>query len=175
MFKEERTDSKFEWSMIGDIADGRPNLGSNMDVATYRLMQFTLRDVMIGRFGVKEADRVLYEAGELAGREFCKALVSPTEDLNAFLKQVQDLLSDLKIGILRVEKIDLAENQFTVTVAEDLDCSGLINCEETICTYDEGFLGGLLSQYTGGKFTATEVDCWCTGSRVCRFEIKPAA
>jgi predicted hydrocarbon binding protein len=175
MFKEERDQTRFEWNMIGDIAEGRPNLGSTMDVASYRLMQFTLRDVMIQRFGAGEADRVLYEAGELAGREFCKALITPTGDLNAFLKEAQKLLSDLKIGILRVEKMDLDQKTFTLTVAEDLDCSGLMNCDETVCTYDEGFIGGLLSQHTGTPFNAREVDCWCTGSRICRFEVKPAA
>lgn len=175
MFKEERAEARFDWSMIGDIAAGRPNLGSTMDVATYRLMQFTLRDVMIKQFGAESADRVLYEAGELAGREFCKALVTPTDDLSSFLKEVRDLLSDLKIGILRVEKMDLPGKTFTLTMAEDLDCSGLINCDETICTYDEGFIGGLLSQHIGTEFEAKEVDCWCTGSRICRFEVRPAS
>ena len=58
---------------------------------------------------------------------------------------------------------------FTLTVAEDLDCSGLPVSDETICTYDEGFLSGLLSEYTGGHFDVKEVDCWCSGDRVCRF------
>jgi predicted hydrocarbon binding protein len=174
MFVEERDQPKFEWSMIGDIKEGRPNLGSTMDVAVYRLMQFTLRDVMIQKFGVEAADQVLFEAGELAGREFCKALVTPTDDVNAFLKQVQDLLKDLKIGILRAESYDPEKRKFVLTVAEDLDCSGLIVCDETICTYDEGFLSGLLTQHTGAEFSAKEVDCWCSGDRVCRFEVEPA-
>ena len=175
MFKEERETAQFEWSMIGDIGQGRPNLGSTMDVAVYRLMQFTLRDVMIRNFGVDTADRILYEAGELAGREFCKAMVTPTDDLKAFLVEVQRLLEDLKIGILRLETFDVQSGCLTLTVAEDLDCSGLIACDETICTYDEGFLSGLLSQQTGREFEATEVDCWCNGDRVCRFEVKPAS
>ena len=50
MFKEERENSMFEWNMIGDIHEGRPNLGNTMDVAVYRLMQFTLRDVIIKNF-----------------------------------------------------------------------------------------------------------------------------
>jgi len=47
--------------------------------------------------------------------------------------------------------------------------------DETICTYDEGFISGLLSEYTGKKFSAKEVDCWCSGDRVCRFEAKSVA
>ena len=50
MFKEEREELEFDWSMIGNIGDGRPNLGPTMDVSVYRLMQFTLRDVLIKRF-----------------------------------------------------------------------------------------------------------------------------
>jgi len=175
MFKEERGAALFEWSMIGDIGEGRPNLGPTMDVAVYRLMQFTMRDVLIARYGVEAADIVLYTAGELAGKEFCKALIEPGLDLRAFLQQVQTQLETLKIGILRVERFDLDTMEGAVTVAEDLDCSGLMVCEETICTYDEGFLSGLMSQYTGIPFTATEVDCWCSGDRVCRFEIHPAS
>ena len=47
MFKEEREELKFDWSMIGNIEEGRPNLGSTIDLSVYRLMQFTLRDVLI--------------------------------------------------------------------------------------------------------------------------------
>lgn len=173
MFKEERDESRFDWTMIGDIAKGRPNLGGEVNVAVYRLMQFTLRDVMIEKYGVEAADRLFYAAGELAGREFYKALVPKTDDFRSFLEKVQKLLQDLNIGILRVEQDDLAQLKFTMTVAEDLDCSGLAVCDETICTYDEGFLAGLLGEHTGVKFRAREVDCWCSGARVCRFEIEP--
>ncbi|MBF0101203.1 MAG: 4-vinyl reductase [Desulfobacterales bacterium] len=173
MFKEEREESMFDWNMIGDIGDGRPNLGGSMDVAVYRLMQFTLRDVIIQEFDAATADRIYYKAGELAGREFCKALVNKQADFNAFVTQVQELLSNLKIGILRVEKSDLVNMKLTLTVAEDLDCSGLPVCNETICTYDEGFISGLLEEYSGKQFEVKEVDCWCSGDRVCRFDVKP--
>lgn len=55
MFKEERRELMFDWSMLGDIGEGRPNLGMTMNVAVYRLMQFTLRDVLIREYGVAEA------------------------------------------------------------------------------------------------------------------------
>lgn len=175
MFKEEREESLFDWSMIGDIGKGRPNLGSSMDVAVYRLMQFTLRDVIIQEFDVKSAERIYYKAGELAGRELFKNLITQKSDFNAFIKELTDLLTKLKIGILRVEKADFEKMEFTLTVAEDLDCSGLPVCEETICTYDEGFISGLLLEFSGKKFDVKEVDCWCSGDRVCRFEVKPEA
>ena len=85
------------------------------------------------------------------------------------------MLKKLKIGILRIEEADLEKMKFTLTVAEDLDCSGLPASDETICTYDEGFISGLLSEYTGKNFSAKEVDCWCSGDRVCRFKAESIA
>jgi len=175
MFKEERDDSMFDWSMIGNIAEGRPNLGATMDVTVYRLMQFTLRDVIIQEFDTATADRLYFKAGELAGRELYKNAITQKTDFGAFIKELQELLSALKIGILRIEKSDMEKLEFTLTVAEDLDCSGLPVCDEEICTYDEGFIGGLLESFTGKKFDVKEVDCWCSGDRVCRFDVKPAA
>ena len=69
MFKEEREESQFAWSMLGDIEEGRPNLGPMVHVAVYRLMQFTLRDTLIRDFGVEDADRIFFEAGKKAGGE----------------------------------------------------------------------------------------------------------
>lgn len=175
MFKEEREEYTFEWDMIGDIGEGRPNLGTTIDVAVYRLMQFTLRDVLIKEFDTETADRIFYNAGELAGREFCKKMINKNNDFNGFIQETQELLSKLKIGILRIEEADLENMNFTLTVAEDLDCSGLPVSDEEICNYDEGFISGLLLEYSGKKFDVKEVDCWCSGDRVCRFDVKPAA
>ena len=170
MFKEERTDSQFDWSMLGNLAEGRPNLGESMNVAVYRLMQFTLRDVLIQRLGVAAADRVFYDAGCEAGVQFYANVLTRKAGFQEFIADLQESLLRLKMGILRVEKADLEALRFTLTVAEDLDCSGLPVCGEQVCTYDEGFLQGLLSAFTGRAFQVREVDCWASGDRVCRFE-----
>ena len=175
MFKEEREELKFDWNMIGNIGEGRPNLGNTMDVSVYRLMQFTLRDVLIKEFDAQTADKIFYEAGKHAGKEFCKELITQKNDFKEIVVELHELLKKLKDGILRIEQADLQKMTFTLTVAEDLDCSGLPPSGETICTYDEGFISGLLSEYTGKNFSAKEVDCWCSGDRVCRFEAKSVA
>jgi predicted hydrocarbon binding protein len=126
MFQENREEFKFDWSHLGDIEVGRPNLGNTTHVAVYRLMQYTLRDAI-----VKHTD------SEMA-----------------------------------IEKADLEKLEFTLTVDEDLDCSGLPMIEEAICTYDEGFLSGILETFTNRPFEVKEVDCWCTGDRTCRFTAK---
>jgi uncharacterized protein len=38
--------------------------------------------------------------------------------------------------------------------------------------YDEGFISGILKAYSGRDFRVREVDCWATGDRVCRFDVK---
>jgi hypothetical protein len=174
MFKEEREEPQFTWDMIGDITEGRPNLGNMVEVSVYRLMQFTLREILINNFDVKTADKIFYQAGKLAGRELCKNLLNTDAEFNDFIIDLQEWLAKLKIGILHIEKADFETMNFTITLAEDLDCSGLPVCEEIICTYDEGFLRGILLEYTGKEFNVKEVDCWCSGDRVCRFNASPA-
>ena len=174
MFKEEREEPMFDWWMLGNVGEGRPNLGPTTDVNVYRLMQYTLRDTLIKNFDTATADRIFYEAGELGGRAFYENQVSRKESFHAFIENLQELLKEMRIGILRIEKSDLEVMSFTLTVAEDLDCAGLPVCDETVCTYDEGFIGGLFAAHTGKKFSVKEIDCWCSGDRVCRFEVKPA-
>ncbi|MDH4183395.1 MAG: 4-vinyl reductase [Nitrospinota bacterium] len=173
MFKEEREVPIFEWSMIGDIKKGRANLGGDMDVTIYRMMQFTLRDVLIQRLGTLEADEIFYEAGRQAGKHFYRNVLTEKGSFNDMAANLQKALKDYKIGIMRIEEVDLENLKFTMAVAEDLDCSGLPMVNEVVCKYDEGFISGILEEHTGVQFEVREVDCWCTGDRVCRFEAAP--
>lgn len=173
MFKEPRDETRFDWTMLGDVTEGRPNLGVTTEVSVYRLMQFTLRDVLIKDFGVEVADRIFYEAGKTAGKHFYEKLITKRGAFHEFVEDLQEVLRNLRVGILRVEKADLEDLTFTITLAEDLDCSGLPVCDEEICTYDEGFLAGVFFAHMHQEFNVKEVDCWCSGDRVCRFEVKP--
>ena len=164
----------FSWALIGDISQARPNLGPTLRIEVYRLMQFCFRDVLEARYGSAEVDRIFYEAGVLAGREFYVNAVEPKPDsFNQLVQKLQTMLVSLGIGILRVEEASLDTLNFTLTVSEDLDCSGLPELGYEICIYDEGFLAGILEAYSGKPFTVKEVDCWCTSERTCRFEAKP--
>ncbi len=173
MFKEERDECQFQWCMLGDIEKGRPNLGPMVHVAVYRLMQFTLRDILIREFGVEKTDKIIFEAGKEAGKQYCENILTEKKDLNGLFADLQHTMKDLGIGIFRVESADYERGSFVVTVAEDLDCSGIPVCSEEICTYDEGFLTGLPLAYSGQDFKVQEVDCWGTGDRVCRFTVNP--
>lgn len=170
-----KDDYDFKWDDIGDIALGRPNLGKQTNVAVYRLMQYTMRSVLNREYGGEAARVIFYNAGKLAGREFCSNLLDTNLGFYPFVAQLQHKLEELGIGILRIEKTDLEKLLFTLTVYEDLDCSGLPVTDETVCDYDEGFISGILGQYLQRDFKVTEIDCWSSGARVCRFEVIPAA
>ena len=157
------------WTRLGTIAEGRPHLGQTTRIEVYRLMQFCFRDVLEKQFGSAKADEIFFESGKLAGTEFYRNVIAGVADFDAFIRELQRVLKEMGIGILRVEKADIAGGSFVLTVSEDLDCSGLPELDYELCTYDEGFITGLIESFTGLKFKVKEIDCWCTGDRTCRF------
>lgn len=163
-------ENRFTWDSIGDVIDGRKNLGESMPVFVYRLFQFTIKDELSKRFGNEATVDIFRKAGELAGREFATHLLNLDLPFDEFVSHLRSVLEESKIGILRVEKFNPETGEAVLTVGEDLDCSGLPITGETVCNYDEGFLAGVLKVYTKKDYVVTEVDCWATGSRVCRFE-----
>ncbi len=169
---EGKSKYKFSWDLIGDLDLGRPNLGRSARLEVYRLMQFCVRDVLEQNVGSDKADKFFYEAGKLAGCQFYQHVLDRSADFADFVKQVQNTLREMGIGVFRVEHADAKNENFVFTVSEDLDCSGLPELGYEICTYDEGFIAGLMESYTGKRFSVKEVDCWCTGERTCRFTAK---
>ncbi|MCL2305420.1 MAG: 4-vinyl reductase [Planctomycetaceae bacterium] len=164
---------EFSWDLIGDLKAGRPNMGINVSLILYRLMQYTFRDVLEQRYGTEACDTFFYEAGKLAGTSFFDQFLEEYKNLplNSFVAELQRAVKDQGIGILRIEKADVEKGKFVLTIAEDLDCSGLPDLGVEVCNYDEGFVAGIFDGYTGQTFKAREVDCWCSGERVCRFEV----
>lgn len=165
--------SKFKWEGLGDLNEGRSSLGLEMPVIVYRLFQYTLKDILSRELDEVYAAELFRAAGHLAGIEFAKNILDLSGDFDFFISNLQRTLAELKIGFLRIERADLETLTFTLTVAEDLDCSGLPVTDETVCDYDEGFIAGILEAYTGKPFNVREVDCWANGDRVCRFAVNP--
>ena len=160
---------EFSWDLLGDLELGRPNLGKETRVEVYRLMQYTLRDILESRFGTEMADELFYAAGKTAGNAFYEHLLKGAEDVGAFVKKLQVALKELKIGILRIESMSDDAEKIVMTIDEDLDCSGLPETDFEVCVYDEGFISGILENFTGKSYLVKEIDCWCTGDRTCRF------
>lgn len=163
------THNTFTWESLGDIKKGRGDLGEEMPVLVYRLMQYTMLDVLSKEHGPEKGNEYFRQAGYLAGIEFAKHTLDLKTDLSTFLANLQQALKDLKIGILRMEQYDDETGEIILTVAEDLDCSGVPITNEVVCNYDEGFIAGILEAYTGRKYKVREIDCWANGDRVCRF------
>ena len=163
----------FDWNHLGDIGIGRGNLGEEMPVIVYRLMQYTLLDVLVEEFGLEKGHSCFWMAGHLAGAEFAKNVLNLGLNFDSFIAHLQETLRTLKIGIFRMEFSDMATGELIFTIEEDLDCSGLPVTNENVCVYDEGFLSGILEAYTGKKYEVNEIDCWASGARVCRFKGHP--
>jgi len=141
----------------------------------YRLMQFTLRDIL--HHGVryrKPPTGYTTRPGELGGAgSFCKQLESTktTTSTDSSAKP-RKLLSKLKNrDNCRIEKADLEKIEFYVDgklktwIAQVCRC-----CEENHLHLRRG-----LHQRTAFRSIpdasshVKEVDCWCSGDRVCRF------
>jgi len=160
----------FQWDSLGDIKNGRGDLGEEMPVIIYRLMQFTLIDALSEELGLTKANDFFRKAGYVAGTEFANNVLDLKQDFESFISHLQETLKLLKVGILRMEFFNPEDGEIILTVAEDLDCSGLPITNESVCVYDEGFISGILEAYTGKKYNVLETDCWATGDRVCRFK-----
>lgn len=150
-------------------AKGRENLGTEIPVAVYRLLEYSIREELAAEFGKEEQIRIFRNAGYRAGTYFAEKYLDSSLKLSEFTSQLQKRLEEFKMGVLRIEKFDETTGNIILTVSEDADCSGLPLLGETVCNYDEGFLAGILTSYTGKPYTAIEVNCWATGDRVCRF------
>jgi len=168
--RREMRHSAFSWDGLGDIKEGRGALGEEMPVLVYRLLQYTMLDVLSREFGEEKANEFFRAAGFLAGSEFARNTLDLKVGMSEYIASLQKALADLKIGILRLEAFDPETGDIVLTVGEDLDCSGLPISNENVCVYDEGFIAGLLEAYTNKKYEVREIDCWASGDRVCRFK-----
>ena len=149
--------------------NGRENLGTELPVAVYRLLEYSIREELTSRLGKEVQIDIFRSAGYRAGTYFAEKYLDSSLELSEFTAQLQKRLEEFKMGVLRIEKFDEETGKMVLTVSEDADCSGLPLLGETVCNYDEGFLAGILTSYTGKPYNATEVNCWATGDRVCRF------
>ena len=162
--------SIFSWDGLGNISEGRKNLGQEVPVRVYRLLMYTMLDVLTTKYGQEEADDLFRKAGYMAGKALTENALDIHQSLDEFISELQKYLKDNKIGILKVESFDETTLDFSLTVGEDLDCSGLQPTNEVVCFYDEGFIQGIMETYSGKNFLVREVDCWANGDRVCRFK-----
>lgn len=165
----QKSKGEFCWEKLIDIRKGRSVLGDEMPVFVYRLMHYSLFDILVKSIGFEGAVRQYRQAGFLAGSEFTKNLLDVSADVSEFIALAQKKLRELKMGIVRIESLDEETGDIVLTVEEDLTCSGMPVIGGMVCSYDEGFINGILNTYTGKNYMVREIDCWANGARICRY------
>jgi uncharacterized protein len=169
IFMKEKKPISFEDYLEYD-ENSRGNLGGELPVIVYRLLEYSIKDELAVRYGREEQVEIFRNAGRKAGEFFARKMLNLNQPLDQFVGELQKKMAEMKIGVLRIESVDEESGQIILTVSEDADCSGLPVLGETVCNYDEGFISGILSLYSGKEYVAVETDCWATGGRVCRFQ-----
>ncbi len=102
---------KFEWSKLGDVKEGREHLGEQMPVLVYRLLEYSMNDVLFQNFGIEKTNELFRQAGYKAGSEFAKNMLDLNGDEGTFVANLAKTLEDLKIGILRMEEADFEKRR----------------------------------------------------------------
>lgn len=169
IFMKEKKPISFEDYLEYD-ENSRGNLGGELPVIVYRLLEYSIKDELAVRYGRAEQVEIFRNAGRKAGEFFARKMLNLNQPLDQFVGELQKKMAEMKIGVLRIESVDEESGQIILTVSEDADCSGLPVLGETVCNYDEGFISGILSLYSGKEYVAVETDCWATGGRVCHFQ-----
>lgn len=49
---------QFEWDKLGNIKKGREHLGEEMPVLVYRLLEYSMNDVLFKNFGIEKTDEI---------------------------------------------------------------------------------------------------------------------
>ena len=101
--------------------NGRENLGAELPVAVYRLLEYSLRDELTARLGKEEQVSIFRSAGYRAGTYFAEKYLDSSLELSEFTSQLQKRLEEFKIGVLRIEKFDEETGKMVLTVSEDAE------------------------------------------------------
>ena len=93
-------DKKFSWEKLGNIKEGRPDLGDHLPVEVYRQLEFSLIEVLTKRYGAETSNAIFKEAGAIAGIEFTKKHLNTNASFKDFMTDLYKILYKLRIGIL---------------------------------------------------------------------------
>ena len=149
----------------------RPVLGNVVTMEAYRLLRYSLGDILAEELGSEKASALLRLAGDRAGTAFFKAFCSKADSLASLARILEEQFAKHGMGLLRIERMREDEQFFSLVVSEDIDCSGLPERGETVCVYSEGFIQGVIRSFTGKPCKVQETECWGTGARLCRFTV----
>lgn len=75
---------------------GRENLGAELPVAVYRMLEYSFREELAERFGKEEQIRIFRAAGYRAGVFFAQNHLDLSQEFSAFVAQLQRQLEELR-------------------------------------------------------------------------------
>ena len=124
IFIKEKKPISFEDYLEYD-ENSRGNLGGELPVIVYRLLEYSIKDELAVRYGRAEQVEIFRNAGRKAGEFFARKMLNLNQPLDQFVGELQKKMAEMKIGVLRIESVDEESGQIILTVSEDADCSGL--------------------------------------------------
>ena len=133
--------------------EGYGTCDEKMPVFAYRLMLYTMIDVFRREFGEEKANKLLRSAGILAGIAFARSYLALDADFKTFLISLRSVIADLKVGTLRIDSFNPDTGNLVVTAEEDPGSSGWPIPHEKVHIYVEGFIAGILEEYTGENYS----------------------
>ncbi len=85
-------------------AGSRDNLGEELPVMVYRLLEYSLKEELIGQFGKEKQIEIFRNAGRKAGEYFAKKMLNLDQPLDQFVSELQSKMQELKIGVFAYRK-----------------------------------------------------------------------
>ncbi len=142
----------------GMLLYNRPNFNGAVSIELYRAVHLlALREVL----GPKIAAAVL----RVSGRAMADRLgISSAGDL-------VDLMSEMGLG--RISAQDKSGDGMVFTVEECATCAGIPNIGEPVCHFEGGLIEGALRTRYSAHVSASEVQCWGLGDKLCMWEARP--
>lgn len=158
------------WDDLGNTKAGRPNLGPHTTVHFYRLLLLSMKRALEEELGPEPVDRMLKHAGEVAGQLVYHQFLAQARDLYSLVRDLSHFFKVNRVAILRMEQANEQEMRFVFTVRESLSGSRAPSTDPARCSFDEGFLSGILSSFYGRRVEVNEVESWGKEQRVSRYE-----
>ena len=77
--------------------ESRGNMGDMLPVQLYRLLEYSLREELLERWGKNEQIAIFRKAGYRAGAFFASHFLDLTLSLNRFVAQLQQRMEEMKM------------------------------------------------------------------------------
>ena len=107
---------------LGYNCSGRGNLGEDVPVFVYRMLEYSLKEILSETYGKDVQAELFRKAGFKAGTFFARKMLDTGLEFNAFVAQLQQKLQEMKIGVMRIEELDLERGRLLWASGAGRDC-----------------------------------------------------